>query len=445
MVNFLFRIFLLRFYIFIKKNLKKIICLFFLLNNIKVFSFSEKIDEIIAIVNEDVILKSDFNKNLKKHELYLEKEKKSSFNKVRIFSKLLEKLIDKKIILQIAKREKIKISAKEIKDEIFKIARFNNLTVSEFEKQLKINKIKLIEYKNDIFENKILEKVYIHKVFPRIKILREELESFLELIKSKINENTDINLDHIFIPLSNNLSEKRFNLIVSSVAKIYQNFKSGKDFNFFLNNFSNFFYLENQKIGWVKLKNLSPIFLKRLQYVKNSEILDPILSDLGIHILKVNKVNSNLKEAKFSHILVKFSKNKKLTYNKIKYIYKKIKNREISFFEATKKFSEDFLIILNNGNFEWNFLNKYGYLFQNIFQNLKEKEISKPFCSDFGCHLIKVEKIIKLKNKYNINQAEVFKIIFERKFNEEKEKWIAEERNFSYIKIFDKKYLSINK
>ena len=132
------------------------------------------------------------------------------------------------------------------------------------------------------------------------------------------------------------------------------------------------------------------------------EVSMPFRTKFGFHILKVNDKRINKGEVEVAHIMLK--NNNEISKNKIDSIHKVLLNGNSDFYEIAKKVSEDRASAIKGGK-----LNKFssGQMiekFSNVaFSLVENEEISKPFLSQYGWH------IIKLIKKYPIDSFESLK------------------------------------
>ncbi|WNM19045.1 peptidylprolyl isomerase [Flavobacterium capsici] len=159
------------------------------------------------------------------------------------------------------------------------------------------------------------------------------------------------------------------------------------------------------------------------------EVSKIIRTRFGYHILKVNDIRPNRGEVTVAHIMILNPKPEDEDQNKaentINDIYKKINQGE-KFEELAKQFSED-----KSSSTKGGVLNKFssGQLsseeFETVAFSLKTpNEISKPFKSQFGWH------IIKLIEKHPVKTLDEMKFELENKIGkDERSKKIVESLN----------------
>lgn len=168
---------------------------------------------------------------------------------------------------------------------------------------------------------------------------------------------------------------------------------------------------------------------------KIGDVSMPVRTQFGYHLIKVEDVRENVGEVTVAHILLLDKKEEENSENpeqKIKDIYSQIQNGS-DFGTLAKRFSEDRSSGVNNGR-----LPKFGRgrlrskVFEDIAFSLKEpNEISKPFKSEFGWH------IVQLVSKHPMKSYEEEKPVLERKIKNDKRSNVI---NSSILKKIKKLY-----
>ncbi|MBJ04321.1 MAG: hypothetical protein CMP65_00260 [Flavobacteriales bacterium] len=122
---------------------------------------------------------------------------------------------------------------------------------------------------------------------------------------------------------------------------------------------------------------------------------NPIRTRFGYHILKINDKRKSRGEVKVAHILIK--ERKKLNSDKDDVAEKKIYEvydslkMGVSFSDIAKRFSDDTKSAQAGGELDWFGTNKMVSEFENVSFSLDSiGDISLPFKTDFGWHIVKL-------------------------------------------------------
>ncbi len=126
------------------------------------------------------------------------------------------------------------------------------------------------------------------------------------------------------------------------------------------------------------------------------EISMPIRSSFGYHIIKVNGQRPNPGEVLTAHIMIATPRGitdadtLAKAELKIDSIYNFVTSGKMSFSDAAKEFSNDTGTADNGGELPWFGVGRMIKEFENVAFSLKKGEISKPFQTAFGYHIMTV-------------------------------------------------------
>ncbi|WMY94796.1 MAG: peptidylprolyl isomerase SurA [Arsenophonus sp.] len=404
----------------------------------------ELVNQITAIVNDEAILESDINYVLNTININTNKKENKKEEIKRLRHEILENIILDKIISQIAKKMHIQISEEAIDMAIANFALQHGLTIDELQKKLAMDNIDFESYRNNIHQKMMMNEVRNYEISKRIIILPQEVDSLSKKLDLPINQEGNINLSHIFIPIKQYKDQQQNLIAFNQVKKIIMQLKKGISFEKIPLIYTNKKILKYSEKNSFKIKELPNVFYQYIQNAKKNDIIGPIRSNSGFHILKINNIENHktpiyITEVKIRHILIKFSPitNNSQAYKKIKNIKTQIETGKINFQEAAKRYSEDLHSAKHGGEIDWNSSNTFDPIIQDTLISLKKNQISQPIQSSFGWHLIQLQNFRKVNKTDEIKKNHAYHLIFNRKFKEEEKIWMQEKRASAYIKILD--------
>jgi parvulin-like peptidyl-prolyl isomerase len=319
----------------IHKLLSSIFSCFFIVSFL--FASQEKtnksnIDKPIAIVNNEIILMSDFNNDFLRFFEQYKIINTSQISDKDIIS-LKDLFLDQKIIdlllNQEAKKNKIKVTKNEIRNAVNEIKKtFKNeslfykaldeekIKLSDFEKKLYkhivvmkllkeiTNKNVVVPSENDIkmFYDNVLKKINSTSYVDKNKTLTKYdllVEDFAKAIKKESDE--QVKLSQIFISYPKNVSPNESKNILKKIEIIKNKLKT-QDFYNVLMQYSEDIESKNNKgiVGKFSKNSTNPNISKIIFSLKVGEYTkEPIKTEYGYHFLKV--------EEKFSKKIITFN------------------------------------------------------------------------------------------------------------------------------------------
>ncbi|WP_238784164.1 peptidylprolyl isomerase [Blattabacterium cuenoti] len=274
----------------------------------------DKLSGISAIIGNDIILDSEIQS--------IDKNKSFCHNNV------LNDIIIQKLILFYAKKDKsIQITDQELQmkiQEFLSKARKKYINQEEFLIQLE-NKNFLKELNEKIKNQQYIEKYY-NKITDDIDVSPKEIKYFMKKHAPYTSRKVCISYV-IFYP---KLSEIHKRKTIDFLNQIKKEIHSDADFAIKAILFSedDDSAFKGGLVKGIQIDHLSKKFSDLISYLKEGEISEPFETDLGLHIIKLEKKIKN--KADFRHILIK----PKYEINKIKsfaeLFRKKIVNQRIN-------------------------------------------------------------------------------------------------------------------
>ncbi len=147
------------------------------------------------------------------------------------------------------------------------------------------------------------------------------------------------------------------------------------------------------KIGWVTAMQTPYSLESEFVKTKVGDISQPAFSVYGGHIFRVNEKRPNFGSIKVSQILIKAYQVDEETKQKAKakadQVYQELKSGQISFEDAVKKYSQDEYSNQNKGELAWFGPGDNVEIFENTALNMKKGDISKPFYTSYGYHIVR--------------------------------------------------------
>ncbi|SPX88135.1 Peptidyl-prolyl cis-trans isomerase surA [Morganella morganii] len=409
------------------------------------FAAPQQLDKVAAVVNNGVVLESDVNNMLQTVTMNARNAGQQIPDQATLRQQILERLIMDNIVMQMAGQMQITIPDQAVDGAIEDIARQNNMTTAQMKERLQRDGMSYDKYRSDIRKEMMMAEVRNNEVRRRVVILPQEVESLANLISTQNAADTELNISHILIPLPENPTEAQMNTAKEKVTTIMNELQRGADFGKLAITYSaDPQALKGGNMGWSRLQELPGLFAERLQSAKSGEIVGPVRSGVGFHILRVNEVRGNnqpisVTEVKARHILIKPSPivTDEQARGKLQQIASDVKSGKTTFHAAAKQFSEDPGSALRGGELGWSMPDIYDPAFRDALMKLKKGELSQPVRSSFGWHLIQLEDTRNVDKTEAAQKDRAYRMLFNRKFSEELQSWMQEQRAGAYVEISD--------
>ena len=400
------------------------------------------VEQVAAVVNNNVILESDVSDMLK--TIKASSDPSSLPNDKILRQQIIDRLIIEKLILQRAAKAKITISEDQVTAAIENIADENGMTIDELRSRLSTMGMSYSTYRDRIHNDMLIEQARLHEVRNRIQISDREVENLSKTMASQPTRNIDVKISHILIAIPETASKQQIDNATNKAIDIINRAKKGENFAKLAASFSNDdLALKGGAMGWKKINELPTIFEERLIRAPKGSVIGPIRSGVGLHILKVDDTRAEapqkitLQEVNARHILIKTNVlvTDQIAKQKLNDLRKAIISGTTTFAAAAKANSEDTGSKDSGGNLGWNRPEIYDNGFRIGLLKLKKGEISQPIKSSYGWHLIQLIDTRQTDGTNLAKKDQAYRLIFNRKFAEEAQVWVQELKGDAYIKI----------
>jgi len=409
------------------------------------FAAPQVVDKVAAVVNNGVVLESDVDGLMQSVKLNAGQAGQQLPDDATLRHQILERLIMDQIVLQMGQKMGVKISDDQLDQAIANIAKQNNMTLDQMRSRLAYEGINYNTYRNQIRKEMLISEVRNNEVRRRVTILPQEVDTLATQIGSQNSQGTELNISQILLPLPENPTQQQVDDQEALARQLVGEIKGGADFGKLAVTYSaDPQALKGGNMGWGKIEELPTLFSQALSSAKKGDVVGPIRSGVGFHILKVNDLrgeskNISVTEVHARHILLKPSPilSDDQAREKITQLAADIKSGKTTFAAAAKQFSDDPGSANQGGDLGWASPDIYDPAFRDALLKLQKGQVSAPVHSSFGWHLIQLLDTRQVDKTDAAQKERAYRLLFNRKFAEEAQTWMQEQRASAYVKILD--------
>lgn len=430
----------------LKKTCNKALIAFLLATaSISAVAQVEILDRVVAVVNEDVVLESEVQQRLATIYSQIEKSGTQPPPQEILLQQVLERLISERLQLNMGFNAGIRITDAELNDSMGRIAASNKLTMDQYVEQIHSGGSTLSAVREEIRNELILRRVQQGYVMRRINISQQELDNFLNSEEGRFMNSPDVNIGHILLPVPSGTNTDQAKAILERAQDLLSQVNSGTDFKqLAIANSADQTALQGGDLGWRKMAQLPGVFIEAVEKLEANAVSEPIRSDAGYHLIKLYERRGGgeqLIEQHFArHILIKPNeiRDEETTLNQLNELRDRVAAGE-DFALLAKEFSEDPGSALNGGELGWSTPGMFVPEFEQTMNSIALEEISAPFLSQFGWHILQVTERRNQDFSDNIMRNRAENLLRQRKYEEELQVWLQEIRDEAFIEIKESK------
>jgi len=420
---------------------QSLVALIILLVSLQASAQIKVLDKIVAIVDDDVVLKSELDQRMDAIVAQLTQSGTQMPPEKILEQQVLERLISERLQLTMGYDSGVRISDEELNQAIARIAASNKISVAQYIEQVTLQGSSISAMRGEIRNELTIMRVQQGKVMRRIRISEQELDNFLKSEEGRFVTSPDVNIGQILLSISSDSNRKSIDQVVGRADLLFNQIDQGADFRAIaIANSADQSALQGGDLGWRKMAQLPGVFIDAVEKLDIGEVSQPIRSAAGYHLIKLYERRGGeeqLVEQHFArHILIKPNqiRDQKTTINQLNELRKRSIAGE-DFAILAKEFSEDPGSALSGGELGWSTPGMFVPEFEQTMSTIAVNDISEPFASQFGWHILQVTERRQQDFSSEILRNKAQSMLRQRKYEEELQVWLQEIRDEAFIEI----------
>ncbi|MCB9357442.1 MAG: peptidylprolyl isomerase [Calditrichaeota bacterium] len=400
----------------------------------------EVIDRILAVVDDEIILESEVLQYLQ-YSLGASGtlENLSEAQMDSLGKTVLEDLIAQKLLLTRARRDSVMVTQKEVDRELD--SRVNGL-IEQVGGQEKLEsyygmplpKIKR-QFRPLVEETLLIERIRRQQL-ANIRVSRSEVLSFWDSVKDSVPPLRDaIRLAHIL--LEDRISQASIDETIARADSAREVLATNQmTFEEYASRYSDDpgTAARGGKLGTTNRGDLVPEYEEVAYALEPGEISKPVVSQFGVHLIRLNertgeKINTD-------HVLFKVVPalaDQQQTITDAESLVVRLRNGA-DFAELALALSQDTKTASNGGDLGWFSPAELPDEFRAPLEGKEKGDITEPFRTDFGVHIIKVtDRVFSRKISLEEDYSRIEQLALAKKQDEEFRKWIGEVAAETYV------------
>jgi peptidyl-prolyl cis-trans isomerase SurA len=400
----------------------------------------ELLDRVVAIVNDGVVLNSDLDQQMDSVTERLHQQKLELPPQNVLRQQVLERLIVQELQVQRANHDGLKVTDEMLNGALADVAKRNNITLTQLPDALREQGIDYTAYRDDMRKEILMTMLRNRDVLQHISVTPREIDQFLAKQASTPSENNEYNVSHILIAVGQEASPAQLDAAAKRATEVYDRAKKGEDFAKLAVAYSNSqTALDGGALGWRKGSELPTFLTDQVAKLKPGEVSEPLRTPTGYHIVRLNEVRGGTQPSVESqvhvrHILMKTNalQDDATVRGKLTAIRERVLKGEDFAGIATVQ-SEDPGSAAEGGDLGWAGPGTYTPEFESQLATLKDNEISEPFRTQFGWHIVQMLGRREFDNTDELKRRQAMEAIRASKADEETELWLRHMRDEAYV------------
>jgi len=402
----------------------------------------EFIDGVAAVVDDGVVLKSQLDEQLARILQRAQDQDIELPPAGELRDQILERLILTEIQLQRADRMGVYVSDQMLNESIGQLAAQNGVAFEDMPEILASEGVSYASFRRDLREEITLDSLRRADVGRRISYSPREIEMCIADMEDNVALNSEYNLSNITLSISESASTVQIGEVVAEADLIISRIRDGADFAALAIRYSDAQNaLDGGALGWLKGTQLPTLYTNVVAEMKPGEVTDPIRTPSSLHIVKINDMRSAIKlseidQVNVRHILVTPNEiiDDQTAKQRLDVALEKVADGE-DFAELAKLLSDDPGSSNSGGDMGWTGTGVFVSEFQAVVDDTEVGEISEPFRSRYGWHIVEVLDRRVYDNTEDLQESDCITRIRNGKMEEETMLWMQRLRDEAYVDI----------
>ncbi|EMI4327575.1 peptidylprolyl isomerase SurA [Vibrio cholerae] len=399
----------------------------------------KQLDSVAVIVNSGVILQSDVDSALKTIKANAKQNKQPLPQETVLREQVLEKLIIDTLQQQEADRIGVKIDDNRLNEAIKEIAKNNQQTQEQLIASVAQEGLTYPEFREQVRKEMAASDARNALVRRRINILPAEVDTLAELLAQETDATVQYKISHIQLRVDDGQDKSAAETLAN---KLVNDLRNGADFAQMAYAYSKGpKALQGGDWGWMRKEEMPTIFADQIKMQNKGSIIGPFRSGVGFHILKIDDVKGletvAVTEVNARHILIKptIILSDEGAQKQLNEFVQRIKNGEVTFAELAQQYSQDPGSAAQKGELGYQTPDLYVPEFKHQIETLPLGQISEPFKTVHGWHIVEVLDRREVDRTDSALKNKAYRILFNRKFNEEASAWLQELRASAFVEV----------
>lgn len=404
-----------------------------------ILAATEIVDQVVAIVDDDVIMASELRERVAAVSANLKARGIEMPPEDELIRETLDRLILESIQIQKGTRAGVRISDEQLNVAVNRIAAQNRMTLEQFRDALAQQGQSYEDVREQVRREMIIQRVQAGNVNQRIQISDEEVGNFMATQEGQSLTQPEFHLLHALLPLAPDANAGDVAAATAQVDAVMARIRGGEPFDKAISASTEPYRFTGGDLGWRKMEDLPSLFTGIVPKLKAGQTADPVRSDSGFHIVYLEAVRGHdqiVAQTKARHILVKPSEI--LSDEQARELLVSLRARALAgedFGDLAREFSEDIGSAQEGGELGWTVPGQLVPEFEAAMAKTPVDGISEPVRTQFGWHIVKVEGRREEDMTDETTRAKAMDYVHNRKYQEELDAWLRQIRDEAFVDI----------
>lgn len=398
----------------------------------------QTLDRIVAVVAEDVILASELETEIARVRARLEREGQSPPAPDVLRERVLEELVLERIQLQRAARRGISVDDEAVNEALRNMAADRDTDLDGLRQQMEAQGVPFDTLRRDVRTQLIISQLRQRAVASQVQISEQEVRDFLSRVDRSSSDEAEYRLRHILVGLPSDASTGEVEDARARAAELVERLRAGEaEFATLAQQVSDGPQaLSGGDLGWRGRTDLPGLFLEAVDGMDPGDISEPLRSPNGFHVLALVERRGGeaetVVETRARHILLREGEEDPRA--RLADLRRRLQDGA-DFGALARDHSEDRSSAREGGDLGWFGPGDMTPAFQEVVEGLEPGQVSEPFRTPHGWHLVEVIDRRERTDVEQYRRARARQALYRRQVEEEVQRWLRGLRDETYVEL----------
>ena len=395
------------------------------------------LDQVVAIVDDDIILASELQERVAGVRSTMESRGVEMPNDETLVRETLDRLILDSIQMQLANRYGVRIPDAQLDEAMTRLARQNGLTLEQFRVAVEQSGQNYGATRESLRKDLAIQRVQQGNVMRNINISEQEIDNFLATEEGEAMTQPEYRVIQALLATRRGEDAASVEAKETFIDATLANIQGGTDFETAVSGVEPYAFTGGD-LGWRKLGDIPSMFAEVVPSMTIGDVTK-VRSSSGFHLVFLADAVGGerlVKQTDVRHILIKPTEvlDEASAEALAGQLMERVKGGE-DFGALARQYSDDIGSAAEGGELGWTNPGQMVPEFEAAMAAAEEGVVTEPFRSEFGWHILEVTGRRDKDFSGEIQRNQVANYIREQKYQEELDAWLRKIREEAFVDI----------
>lgn len=398
----------------------------------------EPLDKIVAIADDDVILQSELDRAVSNILTQYRNTPQQLPPRDALERQVLDNLVMMRLQVQRAQGSGIRVSDTDVDQAAQRVAENNKIDLRQLRASIEHDGLNYDDFRKNLKDQIMVQRLHQRIAQDRANVTDSEVDV---LLASNSLKSGEVHLAHITIGLPEGASAQQIQIAKEKADSVKKQIDEGMDFTAAAIRYSNAQdALQGGDLGWRRYDEVPEAFGELIEGMKPGQVSQILRGPSGFHIMKLVEKRNDAKQvvteyhARHIEINVNELVSSEDAQRQVRDLRHRLETNE-DFTKLAKQYSQDPQTANAGGDLGWFQIDQYGTRVAEQLAQLKDNEISQPFQTDVGWHILQRLGVRQEDRTSEAKREQARNVLRNRKADEEVENFLRQLRSESFVEI----------